>query len=69
MASAGYRQGDLTTEGVSIRFVLILELPYDYFYGAYKSELIHLQINLSFFYIKKMQISFQAVAYKSQKIM
>ena len=35
------RQGDLTTEGVSIRFVLILQLPYDYFYGAYKSELIH----------------------------
>ena len=28
------RQGDLTTGGVSIRFVLILRLPYDYFYGA-----------------------------------
>ena len=34
-------QGDLTTGGVSIKFVLILRLPYDYFYGAYKSEFIH----------------------------
>ena len=46
-----HRQGDLTTGGVSIRFVLILQLPYDYFYGACKSELIHFYINfLIFFY-------------------
>ena len=31
---ARFRQGDLTTGGASIRFVLILRLPYDYFYGA-----------------------------------
>ena len=37
-------QGDLTTGGVSIRFVLILRLPCDYYYGAYKSELIRFHI-------------------------
>ena len=42
--SASSRQGDLTTGGVSIGFVLILWLPYDYFYGAYKSKLIRFHI-------------------------
>ena len=46
------RQGDLTTGGVSIRFVLILRLPYDHFYGAYKSELIRFHIKFKFFLLK-----------------
>ena len=43
------RQGDLTTGGVFIRFVFILQLPYDYFNGAYKLELIHFHIKFKFF--------------------
>ena len=46
----GPLQGDLTTGGVSIRFVLILWLPYNYFYGACKSELIRFHIKFLFFY-------------------
>ena len=56
-----WAQGDLTTGGVSIRFVLILLLPYDYFYGAYKSKLIRFHMKI---FIKKCNFHFRQLPTK-----
>ena len=62
-------QGDLTTGGVSIRFVLILQLPYDYFYGAYKSELIRFHIIFFYFFLLKNAISISGSCLQKLKIL